>query len=72
MNQDLLILLEKQAKKLTLDIPCPEDDAFYPELFNEQLVRLVVRECIKECLYAGDNDATRAAENIKEYFGVEE
>lgn len=65
MNQELLISLEKQAEKHTLDIPCPLDDADYTALFNEQLVKLVVQECASKV-------TRNEALNIFEHFGVEE
>jgi hypothetical protein len=80
MNQELLIKLEKQAEKLTLDIPAPLYDADFTCLFNEQLVKLVVRECAR-VIDRGDGEMSSTAEtiwcnvcrdDILKHFGVEE
>lgn len=79
MNQELLIKLEKQAEKLTLDIPAPLDDADFTCLFNEQFAKLIVAECARslwteEC-HTSDlavEEFNRNSKKIKQHFGVEE
>lgn len=76
MNQELLISLEKQAEKHTLDIPCPLDDAYYTALFNEQLVKLVVQECMERIKVVIAEEAMNVNSDyfyydFKQHFGVE-
>lgn len=75
MNQEILRSLEIKAEKQTLDLPCALDDADYTCIFNENLVKLAIQECMEQVkdFYQEDRfNCYNAAEAIKEYFGVEE
>jgi hypothetical protein len=74
MNQEILRSLEIKAEKQTLDLPCALDDADYTCIFNENLVKLAIRECIDTVLDSSVEYTTRPqiAEELKEHFGVEE
>ena len=74
MNQEILRSLEIKAEKETLDLPCSLDDADYTCIFNENLVKLAIRECIDTVLDSSVEYTTRPqiAEELKEHFGVEE
>ena len=73
MNQEILRSLEIKAEKQTLDLPCALDDADYTCIFNENLVKLAIRECIDTVLDSSVEYTTRPqiAEELKEHFGVE-
>ena len=73
MNQEILRSLEIKAEKQTLDLPCALDDADYTCIFNENLVKLAIRECIDTVLDSSVEYTTRpqVAIEIKEHFGVE-
>lgn len=72
MNQEILRSLEIKAEKQTLDLPCPLDDADYTSIFNENLVKLAIQECIDTVLDCSVEYTTRpqVAEELKEHFGV--
>ncbi len=74
MNQEILRSLEIKAEKETLDLPCSLDDADYTCIFNENLVKLAIQECIDAVLDCSVEYTTRPqiAEELKEHFGVEE
>lgn len=73
MNQEILRSLEIKAEKQTLDLPCSLDDADYTCIFNENLVKLAIQECIDTVLDCSVEYTTRPqiAEELKEHFGVE-
>ena len=73
MNQEILRSLETKAEKETLDLPCSLDDADYTPIFNENLVKLTIQECIDTVLDCSVEYATRPriAQELKEHFGIE-
>jgi hypothetical protein len=74
MNEKVLTRLEAQAEKNTLALPCSLDADEYTQIFNEQLVKLAVQECIDTILDCSIEYCTRAqiVSEIKQHFGVEE
>jgi hypothetical protein len=74
MNEKVLTRLEAQAEKNTLALPCSLDADEYTQIFNEQLVKLAVQECIDTVLDCSVEYATRPqiAIEIKQHFGVKE
>ena len=74
MNEKVLQRLEREAEKITLDLPCSFDADEYTSIFNEQLVKLVVQECIDNVSDCSIEYCTRLqiVSEIKQHFGVEE
>lgn len=80
MNEELLQRLEREAEKITLEMPASLDDTEFTKVFNLEFARLIVKECANHCdllldhkisseWSRGTHDCSRA---IKRHFGVEE
>ena len=65
MNEELLQRLEREAEKITLDMPASLDDREFTAVFNAEFARLIVSECIDQCFTDGD------AERIAIHFGID-
>ncbi len=80
MNEELLQRLEREAEKITLDMPASLHDREFTQVFNLEFARLIVEECVNVCdkiyfdRYADAEDWERSEEGdaIKKHFGVEE
>jgi hypothetical protein len=70
MNENVLTRLEAQAEKKTLDLPCSLDADEYTQIFNEQLVKLAVQECI--AVHIDDYGVDIIGDVLKKHFGIEE
>lgn len=47
MNEALLQRLEREAEKITLDMPASLDDKEFTPVFNAEFAELIVRECVR-------------------------
>jgi hypothetical protein len=83
VNELLVQRLEREAEKITLDMPASLTDKEFTAVFNVELVRLVLHECINivDMLPNGYKDYRNTIENefredcintMKKHFGVEE
>ncbi len=45
MNEEVLQRLEREAEKITLDMPASLDDREFTRVFNLEFARLIVKEC---------------------------
>ena len=76
MNEELLQRLEREAEKITLDMPASLDDREFTAVFNAEFARLIVSECVRYFNedYQRDFDALwreDLSKGMKEHFGVE-
>jgi hypothetical protein len=79
MNEALLQRLEREAEKITLDMPASLSDSEFTAIFNAELVQLVLRECFDILAsYRGkviwlneDTNHNHPIQEIAKHFGVE-
>jgi hypothetical protein len=72
MNEELLQRLEREAEKITLDMPASLDDTEFTKVFNLEFARLIVAECIDTVLDSSVEYTTRPriAHELSQHFGL--
>ena len=80
MNELLIQRLEREAEKITLDMPASLTDKEFTAVFNVELVRLVLQECFdilggyrgKVVWLNEDTNHNHPILEIQKHFGIEE
>lgn len=66
----------KELAQEAYDFSLRTDGTFYGEVYDKKFAELIVQECLNQCYNRGLNDELyagqlKAAEYIKEHFGIE-